>query len=1064
MKKLIALCLIAVSLSVTAQTSLIPDMKFRRLDTPEGLSSSQINNIFRDSRGFVWISTPYGLNRYDGYRVKTFYSNQRDTTTMRDNYCDRIYEAHDGKLWMRQGMGYCVYDPVTETFDRNAARVLAKMGLECGVEWLYIDSKKNIWVKDFEKAIYCYHPQAKKNKITTIKMGYGINEFSPNYGISTVAEYGDNLLVVTNNGELICLNGDKGEVEWVDRWMYETSGIDSQEYRLYVDKDENIWCNVLSFVFVHDHKTRKWYTMLDYLTTIGVEGVPEGLQVWSMIVDKDDRLWLACDHDGLVVVDMKNKQWKQFLNNKHDEASLSDNTLRTLYLDNRNSVWIGTYKNGVNQYIPGVSSLKSVELGDITTVCEDKYGNYWLGTNDVGILVYNPKTNEVVNHFTKDNSGLANNIIVGSWPASDGTIWFGSYNGGLSHAILSATDHTQATIINVQATGKPDELVNNSVWALNEDKWGRLWINTLGGGLQMFDPKTKKFTTWNSKNTVIPGDYLNSLSWNKKGWLMVGTSYFYSLVNPVSRKLINQVIPENPEVPVSPGSTNYVIEDSRGLIWHGSNIGIIVYDQKTKFQTLLDMTDGLLGSSVNSILEDKKHNIWAVTDHGVSRIVPQPQEDGTWHFSIRSYSSADGLQKATYNQRSMWLTREGKVLVGGQGGLDIIDPSLLQDKKSDERPVFSGLQIFDQDVQVGREFKGRVILDEALDVCREITLRYNDQFTIQLSTNKVVVNNRKRFAYKLEGFNENWVRTSSLNPNITYNSLRAGSYTLCVRILNGDGTLGEEESQLEITVLPPLYRTRWMILLYMLIIAAAAWLWRKWFLKKHAEKEEVYALAREQEKRQWMSEMRTQMMKEGYVPKSNKDAQSQEGTEEIEVFHESELVDDTTETVSKSKVPEMPKVEIHRSEQDLVAFLKDICDNYKAPAEKRMKFLFNSSLEKIDLYFDADNMKIAIETLLNNAVKFSLSGSKVQVTALKPTAERAAILVADTGIGIKEELKEHLFDPFVDEEGIGLDRVKAVVEAHHGTISVADNPGGGTVFTISLPVEDPEVEEAVIIG
>ena len=1063
MKKLVTLCLLVVSLSASAQTSLIPDMKFRRLDTPDGLTSSQINSIFKDSRGYVWISTPYGLNRYDGYRVKTFYSNLRDTTTMRDNYCDRICEAADGKLWMKQGMGYCVYDPVTETFERNAARELAKMGLECGVEWLYIDSKRRIWVKDFENAIYCYHPERKGDKkIVKIKIGYGQNEFSPNYGISSVGEHGDWLLVVTYNGELVCLNGDKGEVDWVDRWMHENGGIENQEYRLFVDKDGNFWCNVLSFMFVYNQAQKKWYGSLkDYLGHLGITDFPDNLQMWGMMVDKNNWLWLTCDHGGLVVVDMQNKQWKQFLNNKHDETSLSDNTLRTIYQDNNNTVWIGTYKNGVDQYIPGVSSLKSLELGDITTACEDKYGNYWLGTNDVGILVYNPKTNEVVNHFTKDNSGLVNNIIVGSWPAHDGTIWFGSYNGGLSHAIPSASDPTQATIVNIQATGLPGELANNSVWALNEDKWGRIWMSTLGGGLQMLDPKTKKFTTWDTKNTVVAGDYLNSLSWNKKGWLMVGSGYYYSLVNPVTRKLINQVIPESPNVSVSPASTTYVIEDSRGLLWHGSNVGIIVYDQKTKFQTLIDMTDGLFGSGVNSLLEDKNHNIWAVTDHGVSRIVPQQEENGGWHFTIRSYNSRDGLQKATYNQRSMWLTRDGKVLVGGQGGLDIINPAQLQDTRSKEHPVFSGLQIFDQDVEVGKEFKGRVILDEALDVCRELTLKYNDQFTIQLATNEVSVNNRKRFAYKLEGFNEDWVKTSEQNPNITFNSLRAGSYTLCVRILRGDGTLGEEESQMEITIRPPLWRTRWMILLYMILIALAALWWRKWFLKKHVEKEEVYALAREQEKRQWMSEMRTQMMKDGYIPKSNKDAQPQE-EEVVEVIHESELVDDR-DTAPKSRVPEVPKVELHRSVDDLVAFLRDICDNYKAPAEKRMKFLFNSSFESIDLYFDAGQMRDVITTLLDNAVKFSLSGSKVQVTALKPTPARAAILVADTGIGIKDELKEHLFDPFVEEEGIGLDKAKAVVEAHHGTISVADNPGGGTVFTITLPVEDPEVEEAVII-
>ena len=1056
MKKLITLCLFAVSLSVMAQTSMIPDMKFRRLDTPDGLSSSQINNIFKDSRGYVWISTPYGLNRYDGYRVKTFYSNQRDTTTMRDNYCDRIYEAYDGRLWMRQGMGYCVYDPVTESFERNAARELAKMGLDCGVEWLYIDSKKRIWVKDYENAIYCYHPEAKGDKkVVKIKIGYGQNEFSPNYGISTVADYGDKLLVVTNNGELVCLNGDKGEVEWVDNWMYEASGIDSQEYRLYVDKDMNIWCNVLSFVYIHENKTKKWYTMLDYLAMKGVEGVPAGLQVWNLLVDNNDYLWLGCDHDGLVVVDMKNKQWKQFLNNKHDETSLSDNTLRILYLDNRNTVWIGSYKNGVNQYIPGVSSLKSIELGDITTTCEDKYGNYWLGTNDVGILVYNPKTNEVVNHFTKDNSGLVNNIIVGSWPAHDGTIWFGSYNGGLSHAILSASDHTQATIVNIQATGKPGDLANNSVWALNEDKWGRLWFSTLGGGLQMLDPKTKKFITWDSKNTVLPGDYLNSLSWNKKGWLMVGSAYYYSLVNPVTRKLINQVIPENPEVPVTPGSTTYVIEDSRGLIWHGSNVGIIVYDQKTKFQTLLDMTDGLLGSSVNSLLEDKKHNIWAVTDHGVSRIVPQQQENGEWQFSIRSYSSADGLQKATYNQRSMWLTRDGKVLIGGQGGLDIIDPSLLVDKKSDERPVFSGLQIFDQDVEVGREFKGRVILDEALDVCREITLKHNDQFTIQLSSNKVVVNNRKRFAYKLEGFNENWVKTSPQNPNITYNSLRAGSYTLYVRILNGDGTLGEEESQLEITILPPLYRTRWMILLYMLIIAGGAWLFVKWYLKKQKEKADMEQLQREQDKHQWMSEMRAQMLKESQqYQKANIQGET------FEVIHESEAIDDQGFSAAT-----MPKLEVHRSEGDIVAFLKDLCDNYKPLEDKKLKLTFGSPQDSILMAFDKTQIRRAFEILMKNSVKFGPPLCKVQVTVLKPSVDRVAILMADNGVGIPEEHKVHMFEPFLgdESENLGLDKVKQIVDAHHGTIKADDNPGGGTVFTISLPIEDPDIEEAVII-
>ena len=1050
MRKLIVLSLAVLCLTAGAQTSLIPDMKFRRLDTPNGLSSSQINNIFKDSKGYVWIGTPYGLNRYDGYRVKTFYSNLRDTTTMRDNYTDRIFEAADGKLWMRQGMNYCVYDPVTETFERKASRELAKLGINCNVEWLHIDSKKNIWVKDFETAIYCYHPNAKDKKITTIKLGYGEKEFNPNFGISSVAEDGDKLLMVTNNGELVCLDGNRGQVDWVDRWMYETGGIDSQEYRLYVDKQGNWWCGVLNLLFVHDKKANKWYASLpEYLASRGVEGVPGPLMVWNLLVDENEWLWLVCDHDGLVVIDMKNNQWKQFLNNKYDESSISDNTLRTVYQANDGSMWIGSYKNGVNQYVRGHASLKSVEVGDVTTTCEDKYGNYWLGTNDQGILVYNPKSGEVVNHFTKDNSGLVSNIVVGSWAHSDGTIWFGSYNGGLSHAIPSASDPTQATIINVQATGDPNGLANNSVWALTEDKWGRLWFSTLGGGLQMWDPKAKKFTTWNSKNSVMPYDYLTSVEWTKKGWLMVGSNHFYSLVNPVSRKLVNQEFPEDPNINVNVGNTNYVIEDSRGLIWHGSNVGIIVYDPKTKFQKLIDMTDGLFGSGINSIIEDKRHGIWVVTDHGVSNVIPQKQDDGTWVFNIRSFNSRDGLQKATYNQRSTWLTRDGKVLIGGQGGVDIIDPALLQDENSKERPVFSGLQIFDQDVEVGKKFNGRVILDEALDVCRELSLKFNDQFTIQLSTNEVRINNHKRFAYKLEGFNENWVKTSELNPNITFNSLRAGSYTLHVRILNEDGSLGTEESLLDITIRPPLYRTRWMVLLYMLLIAAGAWLFVKWYLKKQKERADMEQLRREQDKHQWMSEMRAQLIKEGMQFQKAK-------TEEETV----EVIDDRSYSSAT-----MPKLEVHRSEGDIVAFLKDFCDNYKPLEDKKLKLTFSSPLDSISMAFDEEQMRKAFEILLANSVKFGPSTCKIQVTALKPSEDRVALLLADNGIGIPDEHKPHMFEPFLgdESENLRLDMVKQIVDAHHGTIKADDNPGGGTVFTISLPVEDPDIEEAVVI-
>lgn len=561
----------------------------------------------------------------------------------------------------------------------------------------------------------------------------------------------------------------------------------------------------------------------------------------------------------------------------------------------------------------------------------------------------------------------------------------------------------------------------------------------------MLDPKTQKYHTWNTQNSQIPGDYLTSVGWTKKGWLITGTSNYYSLVNPVSKKLVNQTIPDSPDITVNINTTNYVIEDSRGIIWQGSTSGLTVYDPKTKFITMLDMTNGLYGSTINSIIEDKKHNIWAVTDHGVTNIVPIKQDDGTWQFNIRSYNSRDGLQKAVYNQRSTFLTRDGKVLIGGQGGLDIIDPAKLLEERNEEHVVFSGLQIFDQDIAVGQEFDGRVILDEALDVCRELSLKFNDQFTIQLATSEVSVKNNRRFAYKLEGFNENWVKTSELNPNITFNSLRAGSYTLCVRILKEDGTFGSEESQLEITIRPPLYRTRWMVLLYMIIIAAVAFFWRKRFLKKQHERMEMEQLRRDTEKKQWMSEMRKQMQEEMRLFKEK------EG--KVHVPDENGIV----EAVEEEEVMEREKV-------DLVPLFRMACDDFRAPKDKEINVLFFPFVDDLNVMGDRKKLGEMLSILLNNAANFSPSKSKIKVF-LEKKDDNAELRVADSGIGIPSEAMATLFDEIIgDDDTLNLHKVFDIVLGHNGTIRAEENQGGGTVFVIEIPSGmNIPVEDAVIM-
>jgi ligand-binding sensor domain-containing protein len=1032
-KKLYSLfLLLLLPISIHA---LIPDIKFRRLDTRDGLSNSQVNCVYRDSRGFVWMGTAYGLNRYDGYRFKTFYSNKRDTTSMRDNYTDEIMEAYDGKLWLKQGMNYCVYDPIKESFERNVSRILSEYGITGGVERLYVDCKQRFWVKCYDDGIYCYDPRTEK--LSHIRRGYERGQFNPNYGISTFSSYGDKVVLSTYQGELVLMDGSKGVIEWESTWIRDHGGPRNQEYKLFIDQQFNVWVTSLGNTYIYIAREQRWYPSLeDLMRSRHFENPPQNLQIWDVKADRRGWLWLATDHEGVFVINLKTRQCRQFLNNKFDQSTISENTCKHIYVDRSGSVWIGTYKNGVNQYLEGVSSLKSIELGDINTVCEDRYGNYWIGSNDRGILVYNPKSNEVVRQYTTQNSNLSSNIMVGSCYASDGSIWYGSYNGGLVRCIPSQNDPTEAQIINYRSETGSGLAINN-VWSVTEDRWHRIWMATLGGGIQMLDLKTNRFRTWNSENAKLPSNYLTSVWWIKKGWLMVGTSWYYCFVNPVTGKLANRIIPDDPNVPVNTGTSVCVMEDSRGLIWQGSTSGAAVYDPHTQRVFLLDMTSGLMGSSVCSIVEDNAHMMWVVTDHGVSKVIPEQQEDGSWQFTVRSYTSSDGLQKGTYNQRSAYLTRGGLLLVGGQGGLDIINPKGLSSTRSKERPMFSGLQLFDVDVPVGKEIDGRIILDEALNICRDITLRFSDQFTIQLSSDAGNVNNEKRFVYKLEGFNDNWVKTSEMNPNITYNSLRAGSYTLCVRMLNDDGSIGEEEASMDITIVPPIWRKRWAILLYMVVIVAIALVWRRWFMKRQGRRMETETIRRDLEMKQWMNEVRMKLKKEY----SEKNGTTDHPGEAMTNYH----------VVARCRLG------------DIVDFLRQFCNDFVSPDKNKLvKVNFFSPVSELETEYDGVLLSDALRILFNNSVLFAHDDSLISVGVVRQQDGHVQIQIADNGIGIKDEFKEHAFDPMMNDDGIGLDRVKAIIDAHEGTICIKDNPGGGTIFVITLPPAE-EIEDAVLL-
>ena len=816
----ICLCAFCVILSVlSGQSALIPDMKFRRLDTRDGLSNSQVNRMLRDSRGFLWFATPYGLNRYDGYRFRTFFSYEKDTTTLRSNRVDDIQEAHDGRLWMRQSMGYAVYDPTTEKVDRSPGRWLNKQGIKGGLEYLHIDSKKNYWVKTYDDGFYYYNPQSKK--INHFHFGYGPTEFSKEFGIAACTESAEGLILVSTYGELMCIDGEQGRVLWKEDFV--KRALDAyNDYWVTVDKEQNIWVITHTVgTYIYAKKEKRWYTTLtDYMRTQGFQDVPDEILVWEVCYDNKGLLWVATDHLGVLVLDSQNKTWRQFSFVKGDDTSLPDITAKHLYVDQLGRIWIATYKNGVAMCSDALSNFASLAIGDINGITEDKQGYWWLGRNDGGIIRMDPKTHEQVETFTKQSLGVPSDVIVGEYASKDGSLWFGTYEGGL-------LKYQDGQWKNYRASDPGSKFMTNNIWGITEDKWGKIWIGVLGGGVVRLDPKSgvqRSFTADNSKLKTV---WTNSITTATSGHILVGNSEYYALINPGNFSIVNDSIPQGANQHTISAATSHAVMDSRGLIWLCSPTGVTIYDRKTQQSTLLDMKTGLYGSNAVSVTEDSRHTMWVATDHGVSNIMPQRQEDGSWSFTVRSFNDGDGLQPGPFNQRAIYCTRAGELLIGGQDGLDIINTLKLDNGDKKERPVFSGLELFNREIEVGEKVNGRVLLKEALDIVRSISLRYSEnQFTIQMGSDNGAAKNPKRFIYQLKGFSDVWIKTSPVNPNITYMSLPSGSYTLCVRMLNDDGTMGETESQLDIYIASPWYRSWWALAFY-LLAGFGLWYYRK---------------------------------------------------------------------------------------------------------------------------------------------------------------------------------------------------------------------------------------------
>lgn len=1041
--------------------------QFKHLEVSDGLSNNSVNTICKDRDGFMWFGTTTGLNRYDGYTFKIYQHAENDPGSLPDNYITDIVEMPDGRFWVNTGRGYVLFDKEQDCFITDVTGFMKNLESGGVPEQVFVDREGNTCLSVAGEGCYRYKEGGKRLFFSYVEHSL------PEHGVTQIAECSDGLLLIYNTGLLVCLDRATLAIKWqsdeIKKYIPAGKTI---EFSLFVDRDNCIWAYSLMGIWAYDCGTKSWRTDLTAIWSSRPDVI-----IHAVAQDIEGRIWVGKDYDGIDVLEKETGKVTSLVAHDDNGRSLPHNTIYDLYADRDGIMWVGTYKKGVSYYSESIFKFNMYEWGDITCIEQADENRLWLGTNDHGILLWNRSTGKA-EPFWRDAEGQLPNPVVSMLKSKDGKLWVGTFNGG-----LYCMNGSQ---IRSYKEGVGNALASNNVWALVEDDKGRIWIASLGGGLQCLEPVSGTFETYTSSNSALLENNVTSLCWVDNNTLFFGTANQGVGMMDMRTREIKKIQGQSGNVKLSNDAVNHVYKDSRGLVWIATREGLNVYD--TRRHVFLDLSPvaEAKGNFIAAITEDQERNMWVSTSRKVIRVTVASDGKGSYLFDSRAYNSEDGLQNCDFNQRSIKTLHNGIIAIGGLYGVNVFAPDHIRYNKMLPNVMFTGLSLFDEAVKVGQSYGGRVLIEKELNDVENVEFDYKQNiFSVSFASDNYNLPEKTQYMYKLEGFNNDWLTLPLGVHNVTFTNLAPGKYVLRVKAINSDGYVGIKEATLGIVVNPPFWMSWWAYLLYAVGWVIVLFLARYRMLKREREKFHLQQIENEVAKNEEINNMKfrffTNVSHELRTPLtliiSPLEGMLKETTDELQstrlqlMYRNAQRLLHLVNQLLDFRKGEMSTHQLSLSEGDIISYVHSVCNSFLLMADKKhIQFSFFSGIDTFSMAFDADKVGKIVMNLLSNAFKFTPEGGRVTVMIehVAGTPDILEIKIADTGIGISDVDKEHIFERFyqaghkgVEEttgNGIGLSLVRDFVTLHEGEVKVFDNIGMGSVFVIQFPVKHVETQ------
>ncbi|HEM48915.1 MAG TPA: hypothetical protein ENO27_01765, partial [Caldithrix sp.] len=544
----------------------------------------------------------------------------------------------------------------------------------------------------------------------------------------------------------------------------------------------------------------------------------------KIFMDSQRTLWVSTEL-GLNVKSADEEHFNFHRHQQGNQQSIGTHLINSIIEDNSGIIWIGTYLDGINKFDRSknlfthlsyeADNSNSLSDNNVWGLFEDDEGYIWIGTNK-GLNQYSPRDNSFTHYFAKKGKGnLNHNIVRTITQGPGGDIWCGTDGGGINRL----NPQTGKFIYYQHNSKNPNSLSNDNIKQIYRDRDQDIWIATWNG-LNRYDWENNSFVHYQhnpDKLTSLCDNRAQCILEDKQGQIWIGT---YNGLNVMDKSSGQCTRFKNDPQKISSISDNRILciyEDHQGAIWVGTYHGLNKLNSDKSSFTRVTMNDGLLNDAIHGIIEDEFHKLWMSTNKGLIQYDPSASE----MLKYKNYDIYDGLSGNEFNTGSYLKSRDGYFYFGCVNGLNKFLPSQVELNKHVPPVVITSFKKFDRNVT----------LAQAIHLTKQINLSYKDNFfAFEFAALDFVNPHKNQYAYKLEGFDEEWIKCGTRNY-ASYTNLDGGKYTFNVRGANNDAIWNNRSTSVEINIKPPLWKNWWFIYISIFLVGTISsvliWNWQR---------------------------------------------------------------------------------------------------------------------------------------------------------------------------------------------------------------------------------------------